>query len=254
MATNTRDVYGVLPGGGRMDLRDTTVTRPAVHVSGNRFGARAMAVRATEVDAMIQEGGASKTLTFARALAPNAIANDPLLLTVTGDSISNYTRGQRRAVALRQSRGCCEPHGLGRCRMNHDGKGGFVSGNTAALIHGGRSRQVQAGTLAAQAEAVAATAESMAVLVNDLSGTDEISQVQRDLVTSYLRLGLIEEFAYRSLEAGGVFTAHGKQRAAVQTLKKAIAQRQDIARTLGLKRKQKTVPELSRYLAERERA
>src|SRR5262245_45687613 len=108
--------------------------------------------------------------------------------------------------------------------MNHDDKGRFVSGNTAALIHGGRSRQVERGTLAAQAEAVVALAEAQAVLVNDLGGADEISQVQRDLVTSYLRLGLIEEFAYRSLEPGGVFTAHGKQRAAVQTLMRAIGQ------------------------------
>jgi hypothetical protein len=55
------------------------------------------------------------------------------------------------------------------------------------------------------------------------------------------------------LEAGGVFTAHGKQRAAVQTLMKAIGRRHEIARTLGLKRKQKTVPDLSTYPRERER-
>jgi hypothetical protein len=63
---------------------------------------------------------------------------------------------------------------------DHDEKGRFVSGNTAALFHGGRSRQVERGTLATQAEAVAAMAESMVVLVNDLGGADELSQVQRD--------------------------------------------------------------------------
>jgi hypothetical protein len=38
---------------------------------------------------------------------------------------------------------------------------------------------VERGTLAAQAQPVAAMAESMAVLVNDLGGPDDISQVQR---------------------------------------------------------------------------
>ena len=83
---------------------------------------------------------------------------------------------------------------------NQDERGRFVSGNTAALVHGGRSRQVERGTLAAQAEAVAAMAESMAVLVNDLGGADDISQLQRDLITSYQRMGLIEDSAFRALE------------------------------------------------------
>ena len=49
------------------------------------------------------------------------------------------------------------------------------------------------------------------------------------------------KFAFRSLEAGGVFTATGKQRAAVQTLMKAIAQRHEIAKSLGLKRQPRGV-------------
>jgi hypothetical protein len=57
-----------------------------------------------------------------------------------------------------------------------------------------------------------------------------------------LRLALIEEFAFRALEAGGVFTAHGKQPAAVQTLMKAIGQRHEIAKTLGLKRHARGIP------------
>ena len=61
---------------------------------------------------------------------------------------------------------------------NQDEKGRFVSGNTAALVHGGRSRQVERGTLAAQAEAVAAWPNRWRCSSNDLGGADDISQLR----------------------------------------------------------------------------
>lgn len=136
--------------------------------------------------------------------------------------------------------------------MNQDDRGRFTANNTAALIHGGRSRQVRAGTLAVQAEALAAMAEAHQAIVSDLGG--EISALQRNLITDYLRVGLVADFAFQNLQESGVFTGHGKQRAIVSTLMKAIAQRADLAKTLGLQRKTKPIRDLNTYLAERERA
>ncbi len=128
-----------------------------------------------------------------------------------------------------------------------DERGRFASGNCVALRHGGRSRQVQAGALEEQAEALLALNEARAQIVADLGGDGELSQMQRDLIASYLRIGLIEDYAYQSIERGGVFTAHGKQRAVVPTLMKAIAQRHDLAKTLGLQRRTKRIPEIAQW-------
>jgi hypothetical protein len=134
---------------------------------------------------------------------------------------------------------------------NHDeSTGRFKIANLAALKTGAYSRQVQAGTLAAQAEALAAMAEAQQAIVSDLGGTEDLSQLQRDMVRSYLRLGLIEDFAFANVEKSGVFTTKGAQRAVVATLMKAIAQRSEIAKTLGLARRAKNVPRTVSELVE----
>jgi Tfp pilus assembly protein PilO len=139
--------------------------------------------------------------------------------------------------------------------QNHDERTGqFRAGNVASLRHGFYSQQVQAGTLEAQGQAIAAMAESQQAIVNDLGGDSELSQLQRDMVRSYLRLGLIEDFAFANVEKSGVFTTKGAQRAVVSTLMKAIAQRSELAKTLGLSRRAKRVEDLRDYLASRERA
>ena len=51
---------------------------------------------------------------------------------------------------------------------NHDERGRFVKGNVASLVHGARSRQVEAGTLEEQAEALLAMSEARAAIVSDL--------------------------------------------------------------------------------------
>jgi hypothetical protein len=56
----------------------------------NYFGSRVVAVRETEIDSRIFEGGFSRVVTFARSLAPAAIVNDALCLRVTGDGIMSY--------------------------------------------------------------------------------------------------------------------------------------------------------------------
>ena len=135
---------------------------------------------------------------------------------------------------------------------DHDERGRFKKSNQAALVHGGRSKQVQAGTLEVQAQAVAAMAEAHQAIVADLGG--EITELQRNLITDYLRVGLVADFAFQSLQESGVFTSHGRQRAVVGTLLKSIAQRAELAKALGLQRKAKPTKDLNAYLAERESA
>lgn len=107
---------------------------------------------------------------------------------------------------------------------------------------------MHAGQVAGQEAAVAAMAEARDQIVRDLGGEAELSQVQRDMVASYLRVGLLEEFCFQKLETGGPFTASGKQRPVVATLLKAIAQRQSLANLIGLQRRAKPAQTLTDYL------
>jgi hypothetical protein len=116
------------------------------------------------------------------------------------------------------------------------------------LRTGERSRLVQEALLPQQADAFAALEERRTEIEHDLGGPAELSRFERDMVTSYQRLGLIEDFAFQIVQSAGVFTTKGRQRSAVTTMQKVIAQRTDIAKTLGLKRRTRRVPSLAEVL------
>ena len=75
-----------------------TVYRPDKHVDGNRFGARVVDVRATEVDIKMYEGGTWKVFTVARSMAPGVIAKAILRTSALGGQPVNV--GQRPQDAI----------------------------------------------------------------------------------------------------------------------------------------------------------
>ena len=110
-----RDVLYSVPGD---DWRPgVPVTRPDTHASyannKTHLGARVVEVRSTEIDAKIFQGGFWRTLTFARSLAPAAIANDPICLRVTGDGIQSYAVVEAFPTRFASASDASNPAGLG---------------------------------------------------------------------------------------------------------------------------------------------
>lgn len=131
-----------------------------------------------------------------------------------------------------------------------DDRGRFAAGNAAALTHGTRSARVQAGLLPQQAEAAALLAEREASIVADLGGVEVLSAVAAGQARRHVRLELLEDFCWQNVLAGGVFTAKGRQRAAVSLLLTINDKLQRSASALGLERKARRVPTVEDYLRE----
>jgi hypothetical protein len=130
--------------------------------------------------------------------------------------------------------------------------GGWLPSNTGHLIHGGRSRQVRAGQLPEQAEAVAALAERHAEIVNELGGADALSIIKRDLVTRYLETAMIADYLASNVWQHGPLTGKGRTRAAVTAYLQVLDRQQKLAATIGIERQAKTI-DLARALAEQQR-
>jgi hypothetical protein len=127
-----------------------------------------------------------------------------------------------------------------------DVRGRFAAGNTAALVHGGRSRQ-------ASALQAPLREEIRRQVMQDL-GDDEVA-----LPTTLLRL--VDRFAETSLlcdsyiqwleEQGGPIGTRGRQRAAVGGYLAALDRQMKLAQMIGLERRAKDINTLtaSEYLA-----
>lgn len=126
--------------------------------------------------------------------------------------------------------------------------GRFGPGNTAALKHGGRSRQVQEGLLPEQADVVAALRERQNEIENDLGGSDKLSALARDLVGRYLQLDLHASFLATLLQRAGALTGKGRTRAALSAWLSIIDRQERIAARLGIERRAKPVEGVQDYL------
>lgn len=115
----------------------------------------------------------------------------------------------------------------------------FQPGNPGQWRHGLRSARAAAALLPGQEAIRAAMLERRAAVVADLGGPDELSQVASDEIDRYARLHVLHESLWREIEARGVLTAKGRQRAALTALL-AVSDRIDrLAARLGLARRPK---------------
>jgi len=64
--------------------------RPEFQDGGSYLGSRVVAVRESEIDCKIFEGGFWRTVTCSRSLAPTAIAQDPIVVKASGSGIHSY--------------------------------------------------------------------------------------------------------------------------------------------------------------------
>lgn len=131
-----------------------------------------------------------------------------------------------------------------------DVRGRFTLGNTAALVHGGRSQRVAAGLLPEQAEARALMREREQAIVRDLGG--DLSQVKADMVTRYLETALIADFLADNIARHGALTGKGRTRAAVTAYLQVLDRQHRLALLLGLERRQKRAVSLADVLAQHE--
>src|SRR5262245_54609232 len=94
MAPHPKSILYRVPGRYKDGLDGVIVTRTPTHqhhtASATYLGGRVMAVRSTEIDINVFEGGTRRTLTCARSFAPSVIVNDAVCVRVTGGGISTY--------------------------------------------------------------------------------------------------------------------------------------------------------------------
>jgi len=133
-----------------------------------------------------------------------------------------------------------EPASSGR-----DTRGRFTPGNLAALVHGVRSRQVQAAALPEQSEALAALVERRQSIERDLGGSDSLSVLTRDMVNRYLELSVVADYLGGRLVTEGPLTTKGRQRAALTAYLGVVDRQTKIATTLGLQRRLRSVADMS---------
>lgn len=129
--------------------------------------------------------------------------------------------------------------------------GRFVAGpgNRGNWRHGGRSKYVAAGETPEQVEMLTAIAERRAQIETDLGGRENLSQLAADSVADYLRLRMVGEYLAENLMKQGPLTSKGRQRAALSAYLSVVDRTQRIATSLGLTRREKSVPTIADYLA-----
>ncbi|MEO8677425.1 MAG: hypothetical protein ABI665_00170 [Vicinamibacterales bacterium] len=132
------------------------------------------------------------------------------------------------------------------------GDGRFQPGNRAALRHGARSARVAAGLMPEQAEAAAALGARVAAIVADLGGPEGLSALAVGQAERHARLELVDEYLWRNLEANGVLTGKGRQRAALTAWLAVIDRLQKSAMALGLERRARRVQTLGEIMSEHE--
>jgi hypothetical protein len=124
--------------------------------------------------------------------------------------------------------------------VERDTKGRFTRGNTAALVHGARSKQASA-LQAPLREAI------ISQVITDLGGDTSV------LPTTILRL--VDRFAETSLlcdaymlflqEQGGPIGTRGRQRAAVSGYLACLDRQMKLAQLIGLERRTKDISTMS---------
>jgi hypothetical protein len=135
-------------------------------------------------------------------------------------------------------------------RENHDQRGRFTLANTAALTHGGTSKQLRALIVETPA-AREALDQKRAAIRADLG--EDTTTIRDDLITRYVELDVLAAWLAQNLVENGVISGRGRTRAAatlyLQVADRQIKLAQVIAQVIDLERRQKTVPRLEDLIA-----
>ncbi|MGH9381544.1 MAG: hypothetical protein ACRD2Z_13145 [Thermoanaerobaculia bacterium] len=125
---------------------------------------------------------------------------------------------------------------------NGDGRdpatGQFLPGNTAALIHGGRSERLQRRM---EEEAAEALAERRLEIVEDLGGAGDLSLVASDVVDRYCTATALLGWMERRLLAEGCLTGKGRRKALHGAYLQQLDRVTRLAALLGLDREPREV-------------
>jgi hypothetical protein len=125
----------------------------------------------------------------------------------------------------------------------------FVPDNTAALVHGMRSRRLRGGLLSDQAAVSGELANRQAAIEADLGGPDNLTVIRRDLVGFYLGAAEIARLLQDEIRRRGPLTTGGRTRALLTHYGKVLEQLLRLGRAIGLERQAKTVLSLDDYIA-----
>ncbi len=123
-------------------------------------------------------------------------------------------------------------------RANHDEQGRFARGNTASLVHGGRSKVLRRELEDEAAEALAERREAIAA---DLGGVTDLSTLALDTVRRYVSAAAMLEWMEGRLLAEGVLTGKGRRKALHNAYLAQLDRVVRLAGLLGLERKAKGV-------------
>lgn len=120
--------------------------------------------------------------------------------------------------------------------------GRFQPGNLAAMKTGLRAKTIGAGP-----GAVAALQDRVVAITSDLGGED-VSQVAAGVVRRHAQLEAVAETLWADIEARGLLTGKGRQRAALSAYLAVSDRLARSAALLGLSRRQKRVPSVAELL------
>ena len=132
-----------------------------------------------------------------------------------------------------------------------DPNGRFAAGNVAAMVHGGRSRQVRTAALPIQADVRATLASKRAAIASDLGGEGNLTQLQQDLINRYVETDAVADYLAGTLVTAGALTPRGRSRAALTAYLQVLDRQHRLAVALGLERRAKAVATPHEYWQQR---
>ena len=134
-----------------------------------------------------------------------------------------------------------EPTGTGQCPKC----GCWLTGNEAALIHGGRRLQTGGETAMNEADRVALRD----LVLSDLGGSENVSTVMRELVEDFARAVILRDLIWEHIAVAGPLTKAGRRRAAFDIYMQASQRAERLAARIGTDRVGATVPTITEVLS-----
>jgi hypothetical protein len=125
----------------------------------------------------------------------------------------------------------------------------FVPENTAALVHGMRSRRLRGGLLSDQAAVSRELASRQAAIEADLGGPANLTVIHRDFVRMYVGMEEVARRLEDAIHRLGPLTTGGRTRALLTYHVKVVDQLLRLGRAIGVQRQAKAVGSLDDYIA-----
>ena len=145
------------------------------------------------------------------------------------------------AVACANCEQDVEPTGKGQCPKC----GCWLTGNEAALVHGGRRLQLGEGSPMDEACRV----KLRDAVLADLGGRESVSVVMAELVEDFSGACVLRDLVWQHLAAVGPLTKAGRRRAAFDLYLQASQRAERLAARIGTDRVGATVPTITEVLS-----